>query len=174
MTKFKPLPPLAALQEFLSYDPETGLFTWTKSRAQQKAGSVAGTLLRGGYIRVLFKRQKMLAHRLAWLFITKSDPGELTIDHIDGDKTNNRADNLRLATRNQQMWNREARGWAAVKNGRYRAEIRHNGELVRLGHHSSAEQARAAYVEACVKLRGEWAPNCYTDDVPQHQTHGNS
>ena len=173
MTKSKPLPSLAVLQEFFSYDPETGLLVRAKRSNNRLAGAVVGCADAQGYLTVNFQKSHYKVHRIAWLFITRLDPGELTIDHIDGNRSNNRAANLRLATRQQQVWNTpEGRGWYE-QNGRYFSAIRHRGQQRRLGGYATAEEAHAAYVEACVKLRGEWTPNCYTDDVPQHQIHGN-
>ena len=161
MTKFKPLPPLAALQQQLSYDPETGLFTWdspSKYNRRVKPGDVAGSLNKSnGYIYIVFMCERYLSHRLAWLFITGSDPAELTIDHIDRDRTNNRSTNLRLATMQQQRWNGpERRGWSIDRSGSYRSVIVHNGKQKHLGTYSTAEEARSVYLEACAEIRGNW------------------
>ena len=172
MPKSKPLPPLVALQEFLSYDPATGLFTWVKSSRRGREGVTAGALQVKGYISIVLKGHRYLAHRLAWLYITEKDPGSFQVDHIDRDKSNNKASNLRLATQAQNSWNRQAKGWTKLKNGQYRAAIRVDGNPKQIGVYSTVEEAQAAYVEACVKLHGVWTPNCYTDDVPQHQIHG--
>ena len=37
------------------------------------------------------------------------DPGDMSIDHIDNDKTNNRIDNLRLANQTEQNYNKQRR-----------------------------------------------------------------
>ena len=167
MTKFKALPPLAVLQEFFSYDPETGQLLRAKRSNNRLAGSVVGTKDAYGYLTVNFQKSHYKVHRIIWLFLTGSDPGELTIDHIDGNRSNNRAANLRLATRQQQVWNvPERRGWYE-QNGRYFSAIRHRGKQRRLGGYTTAEEAHAAYLEACAELRGSWTPNCYSNDVPK-------
>lgn len=73
----------ARAMELLFYCPETGQFTWRRSRpGQAKVGSVAGTVERSGYRYVIILGHRYVAHRLAWLFHFGDWPkGE--IDHID-------------------------------------------------------------------------------------------
>lgn len=112
MPQPKPLPPLSLIKEFLHYQPSTGAWTWRKRPSiKVPLGSVAGSLCPlsrnpdGGYITIQFKRQLYKAHRLAWLYMTGEDPGEREIDHINGDRSDNRFENLRLAERSGQSWN---------------------------------------------------------------------
>lgn len=95
----KTLEDYAALaRELLSYDAESGLLTWRQRRGGSAvAGAVAGTHRSDGYIRVSVAGKLFLAHRLAWcLHHGKWPEGE--IDHIDGDKANNRIENLRVVS----------------------------------------------------------------------------
>jgi hypothetical protein len=58
-----------------------------------------------GYLSVwIFRPRKvqMLAHRLVYLHLVGHIPDGMTINHIDGDKQNNRPSNLELATAKQQ------------------------------------------------------------------------
>ena len=59
-----------------------------------------------GYIQIRFKNSPYLAHRLAYYMYYGIHPLEKLVDHIDGDKTNNKIDNLRLATNSQNGMNR--------------------------------------------------------------------
>ena len=170
MPKFKPLPSLAALQQQLSYDPETGLFTWEnppKTNTCSKPGDIAGSRDKAtGYVHIGFMNKRYAAHRLAWLYISGDDPGSKAIDHINGDKTNNSAKNLRLATPGENQWNArgKAKGWLLVK-GRYQARIQHEGHFINLGCFDTAEQAHEAYVQAANVLRPDWTPLCYNGEV---------
>lgn len=99
--------PLSLLREFFSYDESSpsGL-VWKKlahTRAKKKVGEVAGCWK--GVWEVRVKGQGWKAHRVVWA-LHHGDPGELEIDHIDRDPSNNRIENLRLATRQQNGWNR--------------------------------------------------------------------
>ena len=75
------------IKELLSYDPETGDFTWIKKlsgRANQiVVGSKAGNISDQGYIRIYIGRANYRAHRLAWFFVHGEMPP--IIDHINGD-----------------------------------------------------------------------------------------
>ena len=105
--KYRPMPPLEELKEFLDYNPDTGIFIWKKQVAQNiKVGQEAGAMNSNGYIQIRFKNSPYLAHRLAYYMYYGIHPLEKLVDHIDGDKTNNKIDNLRLATNSQNGMNR--------------------------------------------------------------------
>jgi hypothetical protein len=59
-----------------------------------KAGSKAGTLHKKGYTQIKINGNLFMAHRLIW-FVTYGKFPDNQIDHIDGDKSNNRIENLR-------------------------------------------------------------------------------
>ena len=114
MLKFKELPPLEALQKTFVYQPDTGhlIYIGPQNRNARK-GQIAGYVEKAGYLVVSFKRSKYKAHRIAWVLHTGEDPGQhLDIDHIDGCRTNNRFENLRVVTRfenNRAMRERKAK-----------------------------------------------------------------
>jgi hypothetical protein len=149
----------------LTYDPASGLFCWRVSSTRVKAGDIAGTPDWKGYIRIRIGATKYQAHRLAWLFMTGDDPGALTIDHINGDKGDNRFDNLRLATNSENQRNKgryacKSSGFKGVywhkTKGRFYAAIRADGRLHHLGYFDSEDDARKAYAVAAERLHGEF------------------
>jgi hypothetical protein len=96
MPKPKPLPPIEQLREVFSYDSETGALTWKVSTGNRvKAGALVGNLS-DGYLQVQLGPHRLRVHRVAWYLHHGTDPGPLLVDHIDRDRTNNRATNLRL------------------------------------------------------------------------------
>jgi hypothetical protein len=147
------------LREVLDYDQETGIFTWKLPTSDRlKAGKVAG-VLRGGhkYPRITVDYQTHGAHRLAWLHVHGVWPsGE--IDHVNGDRSDNRIANLRDVPSFVNMQNqrrahsRSASGllgaWFDKRTGRWAASISVRGKRRFLGRFSTAEDAHAAYVEA--------------------------
>lgn len=99
--------------ECLSYDPQTGeirrIAYASSMGARQHLGKIAGTVhKRSGYRWITFRGRCIMASRLAWLLHYGVWPS-LFIDHIDGDKLNNRISNLREATRTQNNRNAAVR-----------------------------------------------------------------
>lgn len=168
MTKAKPLPPLEELEQLLNYDPETGVFRWRVSRGRTaKAGEIAGHPTVKGYLQIGLKGKEYYAHRLAWLFITKTDPCITQIDHINGNKLDNSAINLRLATngenkKNTGLQKNNTSGFKGVWedkrwNTGWRAVIGNNGKKINLGTFPTPELAHMAYCKAAAELHGEFA-----------------
>ena len=167
MAKSKPLPPLEELQKVLSYNPETGVFTWIVSPSPRApAGSVAGYINPSrGYRRIKFQDGIWATHRLAWLFGTGEDPGDLTVDHINRNKLDNRLVNLRLATQAQQNMNKGLRsnntsGFKGVcwhrENRKWRAKVYIKGKGKHLGYFATKEEAVEAYQKAAADNYGEF------------------
>jgi hypothetical protein len=85
-----PLPPPEVLAEVLSYCPHTGALTW------RQTGRPAGWLEPDGYRRLEFQGATYRAHRVAWCLLHGADPGPLLVDHLNRNRSDNRASNLRL------------------------------------------------------------------------------
>jgi hypothetical protein len=110
MQIFKQLPTLERVHSLLLYDPETGHFTNQPDRpylTEEQLMHGPGRINKGGYINLYIDKIVYVAHRIAWLIIHKSDPGQIQIDHINRNRTDNRIINLRKATSVTQMNNKE-------------------------------------------------------------------
>lgn len=148
----------AQLTEKLSYDQATGIFLWKKTRSSSRIGTRAGTVDFYGRRLVSIQKRQYFEHRLAWFYVHGVFPTK-DIDHINGDHSDNRIENLRLATHAENMQNhRSARsdstaGLAGVsrrkrqKNPWY-AQIRLNGKKMYLGAFATKEDAHEAYLQA--------------------------
>lgn len=154
----------SSLTELLHYCPESGQFTWIKAAARKiKPGDAAGSKGRCGYLRIRLQGAAQQAHRLAWLYMTGSMPPDgMVIDHINGDRLDNRWANLRLVSHPVNMQNQRSarKGTASGLLGVRRqsrgpgwvAAIKVDGKLTHLGSFGTPELAHAAYLEAKRRL----------------------
>jgi hypothetical protein len=154
---------ISALREEIEYSPETGLFTWKKWKRGRRKSLGAGCRMKIGYISITIFGRQEYAHRLAWLHVYGRLPRSMSIDHINGDPSDNRIENLRLGTHGQNMQNlRSARsdnrstGVLGVcfdrSRGKYLATIHKNGRQYNLGRFATVDEASAAYVSAKRRL----------------------
>ena len=100
----------ARLRELLFYDANTGNLIWKITRSlNAMAGTKAGYCKKSdGYVYVRVEQKAYTAHRLAWLYVHGVWPTQC-LDHINGERADNRFLNLRPATVKQNAENRKKR-----------------------------------------------------------------
>ena len=148
------------LRELLNYDPETGIFTRKVRTAQRhQVGDRADFVITGGnqkgYYRVGILSRRFLAHRLAWLYVHGEWPAQ-DVDHIDGDRGNNRIANLRDVP--NQINRENMRGprkdnkigllGVSRHGARWEARVQSSGKLVYREDFDTPEEAHSAYIVA--------------------------
>lgn len=161
------------VEELVAYDPGTGIFTWKRHRgttATIKAGREAGQISVAGYRRIFLRGRRYMASRLAWLLSYGCWPDE-QVDHINGDRADDRLSNLRECTQSQNMANcRRAKNnttgfkgvsYVASQTGsnKYKATIKVDNESIFLGWYPDAKSAAAARNGAAALLHGRFARN---------------
>lgn len=152
------------LKELLQYDPLTGVFTWRVYRGPNaKVGETAGCVDKDGYRKIKINFRSYWEHRLAFLYMSGTHPNA-TVDHINGNRSDNRFENLREATHSQNNANKGASrsnkiGLKGVfrQGNRYLAQICINNKRMRLGSFKTAESAHEAYCAAAEKHFGDFA-----------------
>lgn len=167
----------------LDYFPETGELFWRRRDSKdfypsskksalavssQWNGRLAGTRAltatdRSGYLNGHIHKHRYRAHRVAWAHYYGYWPS--IIDHIDGDRTNNRISNLRIATAQQNACNRQAASGKTSKylgvswheqNKKWWAKAFFGGREMHLGFFSSEREAAQAYDNAARKHNREF------------------
>ena len=170
----------ADIRSALDYDPLTGVFTWRERPAVspadrrfnslfagKPAGSVWHDKKRGQrYVKIQINGQRYRAHRLAWIVSKGPIPDGHDVDHRNGDSLDNRLDNLRPATRSQNIMNSRLRsdntsGLKGVsyhpRKRKHQARITLNGRTHSLGYYDTAEEAYAAYRAEAARRFGPFA-----------------
>ena len=104
-----PMPPYALVSRELMYDPDSGNCFWLRSGRGRKVNRPAGTFnSRSGRWSIHFKGKTYARSRLAYYLQTGTDPGELEVDHINHDPSDDRWCNLRAITRSANAFARRA------------------------------------------------------------------
>lgn len=151
------------LMEYLKYSD--GKLIWIKSRSNRTpVGSEAGSMHKSGYKVFGFFGFDFKVHRVIWAISNGKWP-EMYVDHINGNTSDNRIENLREAstcenTRNMKKPSHNTSGIKGVgfckQTGKYTAWIWVNNKKIWLGRHATKEEARKAYLEASNHYHGDF------------------
>lgn len=111
-----------------------------------------------GYYVVWHNGKLVLLHRLIMNF-----PEGKQVDHINGDRTDNRRSNLRVVTNQQNQMNRKATSNTGIKGvylrkdtGSYSAKIKINGKSRYLGNFRTLDEAAECRLRAEIELFGDY------------------
>lgn len=145
------------IRELFDYDAETGVLYWAVDRSiKTRAGDVAGGDHNQGYLRVGVNYNRYLIHRIVWL-LCHGDWPKYAIDHIDGNKKNNRISNLRDCSQQDNLRNQGFRtnntsgiigvSWAKAES-KWRAVITIDGRTKVLGRFIDIKDAEKCRLKA--------------------------
>lgn len=157
------------LKELLHYDPATGISTHKVARGPCKAGSEAGCLNGMGYVRICLDYVDYTGRRLAWLYQHGVMP-EDQVDHRNGNRADNRIENLRLADNSQNNQNRilqsnNTSGFKGVslhkQSALWFAYATQGGKRISAGYHRTPEEAFVASTALRESLHGDFACHDY-------------
>lgn len=175
--KANPLPSNELLNSLFRYDSESGKLFWKvggslgenrKRRKEVEVESLSGSGTRP-YLGARIQHKIYLVHRIVWKLVTGKDPFGHQIDHVDGDRFNNRFSNLRLATHaeNNQNTPLQKNNTSGVKGvswhkqkSRWRANVavgpRGRSKQISLGLFDKLSDAENAVREYRTKLHGKF------------------
>ena len=144
------------LTQLMDIEPSTGSIT------RRTTGKPAGATAK--YLTVMIDGEMIRGHHIVWFYVHRKWPEQL--DHINGDKLDNRIMNLREATKSQNHMNRSAQancssGYKGVSyhksSGRWMARIGKDKKRIHLGYYPSPQDAANAYRVAALVEHGEFA-----------------
>lgn len=149
------------------WGPESTCKKWNTRYAGTEAGANAKRPDGDGFNRVVAIRKKLyMAHRVIYSMLVEPIPEEIQIDHKDLNSLNNRIENLRLATNQQNGFNSPSKRGKQLglpkgvfPNGMsgFQAKIKFLGKVYCLGTYTSPERASEAYMKKAIELIGEFA-----------------
>ena len=155
--------PVSQLFEIMDADFKSGKLTW---KATNQKGKEIGRLTKKGYLFFSHAGMKLMSHRVIYAMYWGEWP-EDQIDHINGEKLDNRIENLRVVNTSENQSNHFSprannkagcRGvtlMSGYAHKKYRAEITKNGRKHSLGYFATPEEASLAYLSAKMKLHPE-------------------
>jgi len=133
-----------------------GNLLWIKSGRGRQIGVAAGNKRKDGYTSICINYKDFLLHRLVFLYHKGYMPK--TVDHIDGNKSNNKIENLRAATHSENLKNQKLKssnvsgqknvGWAK-REQRWRVRLTVDGKDKHIGYFKDRELADLVAMEAC-------------------------
>jgi hypothetical protein len=148
------------LHELFEYK-DGNLYWKVNCGSNQMIGKKAGSQLGNQYWHIRIKKKAIYTHRAIFLFhhgyLTK------TIDHIDGNPSNNAIENLRAATQCQNNRNRKQKltkyghlGITLIQGKYWMPQLRVDGKKLYLGIYKNVDEAKLAYKNAVEKYCGEF------------------
>ena len=152
----KPIPTDALDKLVYDESSPSGLRWAERTGPRVPADLRAGSLAKSGYWSIRLDGSLFYAHRLIWA-MHHGDPGDLMVDHINQDTTDNRIANLQAISQADNTARRTGKGWTLV-DGKYQAQIKVGGRNTVLGRFDTEAEARAAYVQAKLEIASHLNP----------------
>lgn len=161
---------VSRMKDALSYSPHSGEFRWVNpSKYHQKLkDKPAGEYVRNGYLLIQFEGIKYSAHRMAWAFVHGIIMPDTELDHINNNRSDNRIENLRIATFNDNSFNQRMKrnNTSGVKgvslhnlSGKWRGRVCMNGITHYVGHFNDLDTAKKAVEQVRLSLHKDFTNN---------------
>lgn len=162
------LVPISLLRRWYSYHPESGAVSRAPG-SLRKSEKRIGHVTKNGYMTIRVTdidgtSRRFMAHRIAWALYYGKWPN-IHIDHINGNRSDNRISNLRLATNSQNSMNcsRHSNSMTGIKGvtwdkqrKKWMARLNKGGRFINLGRFATSDEAKMAYDAAAADAHGEY------------------
>lgn len=143
------------LSELVTY--RDGKLYSAVKRHRVEIGQELGFHCSEGYLRFKYKGKVYKNHRVVWELHNGEIPEDLTIDHINGVRDDNRIENLRLATKRQNSLNNAASCYNWYPNyNKWVVRVTVDGKRINCGYYEDEELAALVAQEAKEKYYGEF------------------
>lgn len=142
------------LRQVLRYEPATGNFFWVhRDTHKSKLGKQASIIRSHGYLSVCIDSVYYYTHRLVWMYVNGRMPD--VIDHINGNKQDNRIENLRSVDQKTnaenvvkpRKHNKSGLIGAYKAKNKFKSKIKIDGKYVYLGMFETPEDASQAFID---------------------------
>lgn len=145
------------LENRFVFDVERGEICYRIKIKANNAGDVAGTKRSDGYTRIRIGRKAYFAHRLIYFIATGTQPEYL--DHKNGDKSDNRISNLRVATNSENMCNHQKRAPQGIylRFKKWHGRVMKDYRTHRITPTRDKEEAMRRMIELRQSLHGRFA-----------------
>ena len=147
------------------FEYKDGELYWKVARSNRvKVGQKTGWVSKIGYVYVNVNKIPTCAHRIIFAMHYGHFPEQ--VDHINGNKSDNRIENLRAATRSENYWNAKTRAdntsgikgihWESQRN-KWRASCNKHGKRYDAGFFDDIEEAKTALHILRSSIHGNFA-----------------
>ena len=121
---------------------------------RKSTGKIVNGSSNGRYLQIVIDGKKVYYHRAIWTFLKDEEITE--IDHINGDKFDNKIENLRNVSHYENVQNfqetryknKQGKIGIGFYNGKWRAKIKVKNKSIHLGYFDTPELAGIAYLKA--------------------------
>lgn len=152
MVKAKELPDVKLLREYFSYNPTSGDLTLLKTTSQRTVkGYICNSTSDNGYKKVSFRNKSYQVTRIIWKIHTGEEP-DTNIDHINGDRGDNRFSNLRSVDHFGNGGNRAGVLGYSKKRNKFVPRITHRGRTKEVKYCACETSARVSFLQERVRL----------------------
>lgn len=144
------------LRSLVRYEPDTGNFYWIVARGPKHPGDIAGSVTTQGYNQLAIDRCSLRSNRMAFLYMNGVMPSGI-IDHINGDRRDDRWANLRditasMNSHNMRKASRKSKSgvlgvFFLERKQKWTARLRKMGKDYHIGFFDTIDDAENAYIE---------------------------